>query len=211
MSLPSSAWKTVRWREGTRKPLRSRFAALRIRPDHRDYWSRQPRPEEWLLIEWPKQEAEPTKYWLSTLPANTNLRDLVRLATPLSRNKHERCNISIIARDDSMKMFRFLTSALYLIFLVCLCFVCFKNQIPGGFDRYIYESIARGKHQSVEGVLRIEGKLLHPWPGPAREWGERSARVGRGVGESGRGGAGASGVRGSESGRAGPGRGSVFS
>jgi SRSO17 transposase len=80
MSLPSSAWKTVRWRQGTRKPLRSRFAALRLRPAHRDYESSQPRPQEWLLIEWPKAEAEPTKYWLSTLPADTPLADLVRLA-----------------------------------------------------------------------------------------------------------------------------------
>jgi SRSO17 transposase len=40
----------------------------------------EPRPEEWLLIEWPSQEAEPTKYWLSTLPAEAKLRDLVRLA-----------------------------------------------------------------------------------------------------------------------------------
>jgi SRSO17 transposase len=80
MSLPSSAWKTVRWREGTRKPLRSRFAALRIRPAHRDYWCSEPRPEEWLLIEWPNQEAEPAKYWLSTLPQPSTLADLVRMA-----------------------------------------------------------------------------------------------------------------------------------
>jgi SRSO17 transposase len=80
MNLPSSAWKTVHWREGTRRPLRSRFAALRLRPAHRDSWSSEPRPQEWLLIEWPKQEAEPIKYWLSTLPASTNLSDLVRLA-----------------------------------------------------------------------------------------------------------------------------------
>ena len=39
-----------------------------------------PRPEEWLLIEWPRGEAEPTKYWLSTLPEPTPLADLVRLA-----------------------------------------------------------------------------------------------------------------------------------
>ena len=71
ISMPSSIWKTVRWREGTRKPLRSRFAALRIHPAHRDYWCSEPRPDEWLLIEWPSQEAEPSKYWLSTLPANT--------------------------------------------------------------------------------------------------------------------------------------------
>ena len=31
-------------------------------------------------MEWPKEESEPTKYWLSTLPASTPLPDLVRLA-----------------------------------------------------------------------------------------------------------------------------------
>jgi SRSO17 transposase len=80
LSLPASAWKNVVWREGTRKSLRSRFAALRIRTAHRDYWSSAPRPEEWLLIEWPREEIEPTKYWLSTLPVETKLSDLVRLA-----------------------------------------------------------------------------------------------------------------------------------
>jgi SRSO17 transposase len=79
-SLPASAWKTVAWRQGTKQSLRSRFAALRIRPAHRDYWRSEPHPEEWLLLEWPRGEAEPTKYWLSTLPADTKVRDLVRLA-----------------------------------------------------------------------------------------------------------------------------------
>lgn len=27
---------------------------------------------EWLLIEWPEGEAEPTKYWLSTLPEDSS-------------------------------------------------------------------------------------------------------------------------------------------
>ena len=80
ISLSSSAWKTVHWREGTRKLLRSRFVALRIRPAHQDYEGSEPRPEQWLLIEWPSHEAEPTKYWLSTLPVHTKLPDLVRLA-----------------------------------------------------------------------------------------------------------------------------------
>ena len=40
----------------------------------------QPRAEEWLLVEWPIQESEPTKYWLSTLVVQTKLRDLVALA-----------------------------------------------------------------------------------------------------------------------------------
>jgi SRSO17 transposase len=68
LALPLRMWKAVTWREGTRRALRSRFAALRVRPANRDYWRSEPRPEEWLLIEWPSQEAEPSKYWLSTLP-----------------------------------------------------------------------------------------------------------------------------------------------
>jgi hypothetical protein len=31
-------------------------------------------PEESLLIEWPKGEPEPTKYWLSTLPEDIAFR-----------------------------------------------------------------------------------------------------------------------------------------
>jgi SRSO17 transposase len=79
-SLPASAWKTITWRQGAKRSLRSRFAAVRVRPAHRDYWRGEPFPLEWLLIEWPKGEAEPTKYWLSTLSADTKLHDLVRLA-----------------------------------------------------------------------------------------------------------------------------------
>src|SRR5207249_6873529 len=37
-------------------------------------------PEEWLLLEWPKKESEPTKYWLSTLPEKTSLKSLVKIA-----------------------------------------------------------------------------------------------------------------------------------
>lgn len=80
LSLPASAWKTITWRQGTKQNLRSRFAAVRVRPAHRDYWRHEPHTEEWLLIEWPAGEAEPIKYWLSTLPANTKLADLARLA-----------------------------------------------------------------------------------------------------------------------------------
>ena len=79
-ALPETAWKTVRWREGTRHKLQSRFAAVRVRPAHRDHLRSEPYPEEWLLIEWPKGEAEPAKYWLSTLPPQTRLTTLVRLA-----------------------------------------------------------------------------------------------------------------------------------
>jgi SRSO17 transposase len=79
-SLPSSAFKELTWREGTERKRRSRFAAVRVRPAHRDYWKTEPHSEEWLLIEWPRGEEEPTKYWLSTLPATTRLKDLIKMA-----------------------------------------------------------------------------------------------------------------------------------
>jgi SRSO17 transposase len=80
MSLPPGAFREITWREGTERKLRSRFAAVRVRPAHRDYEKAEPRPEEWLLIEWPRSEAEPTKYWVSTLPPNTPLKALVKMA-----------------------------------------------------------------------------------------------------------------------------------
>jgi SRSO17 transposase len=51
--LPRKAWKTATWRQGTKQPLRSRFAALRVRSAHRGDWRSGPWPEQWLLIEWP--------------------------------------------------------------------------------------------------------------------------------------------------------------
>jgi hypothetical protein len=38
LSLPARAWKTATWRERSRRPLRSRFAVVRVRPAHRDPW-----------------------------------------------------------------------------------------------------------------------------------------------------------------------------
>jgi SRSO17 transposase len=77
LGLPRKAWRTVRWREGSAEWLSSRFARLRVRPAHRDNERTEMRPEEWLLIEWPGGEAEPTKYWLSTMAPETSFRDLV--------------------------------------------------------------------------------------------------------------------------------------
>jgi SRSO17 transposase len=77
--LSARAWKSVRWREGTRGTMQSRFARLRVRAAHRDSRAAAPRAPEWLLIEWPRGEAEPTKYWLSTVPESVSIEDLVRL------------------------------------------------------------------------------------------------------------------------------------
>jgi SRSO17 transposase len=78
--LPPRAWKTVRWREGTTGTLASRFAAVRVRPAHGEGRRPVPRPIEWLLVEWPAREPAPTKYWLSTVPEDVGLADLVALA-----------------------------------------------------------------------------------------------------------------------------------
>jgi SRSO17 transposase len=60
--------------------MRSRFAAIRVRVGHRDYRRKEPHPGQWLLIEWPTPEKEPTKYWLSDLPASITLHKLVAIA-----------------------------------------------------------------------------------------------------------------------------------
>jgi SRSO17 transposase len=79
LGLPTKAWRTIKWREGTNEWLSSRFARVRV-----SVASKHDRPgkpvKEWLLIEWPEDEDEPTKYWLSTLPKNILFHDLVDAA-----------------------------------------------------------------------------------------------------------------------------------
>jgi SRSO17 transposase len=78
LSLPKRAWRTVAWREGTNVKLRSRFARVRVRAAPLQGEARF--DEETLLIEWPKGEATPTKYWLTTVDPDMSLRRLVDLA-----------------------------------------------------------------------------------------------------------------------------------
>jgi SRSO17 transposase len=80
LNLPSTSFREITWREGTDRKLQSRFAAVRVRPAHRDYEKAEPHDEQWLLIEWPRGETEPTKYWISTLPSATTLKALVKMA-----------------------------------------------------------------------------------------------------------------------------------
>ena len=68
-------FRTVTWREGTNCVLRSRFARIRVLVDREDNIVRQP---EWLLIEWPEDEPNPTKFVLSNLPKTTACKRLVR-------------------------------------------------------------------------------------------------------------------------------------
>jgi SRSO17 transposase len=79
LGLPKQAWRTVTWREGSAGPLSSRFARVRVRVGYNKLIPEKLSPE-WLLIEWPEGEVQPTKYWLSTLPQNVSFTQLVDLA-----------------------------------------------------------------------------------------------------------------------------------
>jgi SRSO17 transposase len=92
MSLPKKAWKKITWREGSADSLSSRFARIRVCAAPQDDKLAPSRPDEWLLIEWPKGEAEPTKYWLSTLAEVTSferLVDLTKLRWRIERDYQE--------------------------------------------------------------------------------------------------------------------------
>ena len=79
------------WRQGAKGKLTGDFIALRVRPA-----GRKPRfhddgtlPKAWLIAQWPPEEDEPVKYWLSNLPADTPLGDLVRLGKIRWRIEHD--------------------------------------------------------------------------------------------------------------------------
>ena len=102
-SLPTSAWQTIDWREGTKGTMQVQAVALRVHwatgsSLHSTSHSRvHTGPEGWLLAERPVPEAvtddsQPTpvepqekeeeqiKYWFSVLPEDASLQRLVLLA-----------------------------------------------------------------------------------------------------------------------------------
>jgi SRSO17 transposase len=90
----AQAAQTVTWREGTRGKMTSRFLTLRVRPAniklrHKAHKNGAQLPVCWLICEWPTDKNEPTKYWLSNLPADTELTDLVHLAKLRWRIEHD--------------------------------------------------------------------------------------------------------------------------
>ena len=88
------AARGVTWRAGSRGRMHSRFLALRVRPANRElraaaHANDTELPARWLLVEWPSGAPEPTDYWLSSLPADTDLKTLVRLAKLRWRIEHD--------------------------------------------------------------------------------------------------------------------------
>ncbi len=90
--------RPVTWRQGTRiskdnpdAAMTSWFLAIRVRPAGRPIPREADRslPACWLLAEWPPEAEEPAGYWLSTLPGDTPLGELVRLAKIRWRVEHD--------------------------------------------------------------------------------------------------------------------------
>ncbi len=79
-ALPAEAFQTIGWREGSNQALSGRFAAVRVRHAGGNSGKARLRPEQWLLIEWPADDADPLKYYLSTLPEEIAINDLVAQA-----------------------------------------------------------------------------------------------------------------------------------
>ena len=74
------SFRKVTWRAGTKGPMQSYFFACRVRTAHGHSKGNAPGPEQWALWEWPEGKVAPTKFWLSSLPKTTSLKQLVRLA-----------------------------------------------------------------------------------------------------------------------------------
>src|SRR5215475_6817369 len=72
-------FRSTMWRDGTRGPLWSRFARMRVVVEHDDGWDPSVREDLWLLIEWPDNEKDPVHYTLSSLPRTTSKKQLVRI------------------------------------------------------------------------------------------------------------------------------------
>jgi SRSO17 transposase len=96
LALQAGSEQAVRvtWRQGSRGPMSSRFIALRVRPANiqlrRAAANTQTQlPMRWLLAEWPADAPAPTDYWLSSLPEDTRLDELVRLGKLRWRIEHD--------------------------------------------------------------------------------------------------------------------------
>ena len=77
---PRLTHRRVTWRDGSRGAQASRFAAVRMRTAHEHRQGAGPGPEEWFLSEWPPGASRPTKFYFASMPRQTSLRTLVRLA-----------------------------------------------------------------------------------------------------------------------------------
>jgi SRSO17 transposase len=73
--------RTVDFRDGPDgEPVSSWFVFVRVKAAHKHEATPWPPREEWLIAEWPLGKPEPTDYWISNLPPDTQPERLARLA-----------------------------------------------------------------------------------------------------------------------------------
>jgi SRSO17 transposase len=98
MTAGQDTLREVTWRHGTKTSpanpaaaMTSRFITVRVRPANRTITraAAGTLPALWLIAEWPTGAKEPSDYWLSTLPADTSITELVRLAKIRWRIEHD--------------------------------------------------------------------------------------------------------------------------
>jgi len=75
----SKAFRSIRWREGTKKAMRSRFCFARVKTLHADGFALADREPLWLVAEWPEGEPKPCKFILTTLPRRMSKKEIVRI------------------------------------------------------------------------------------------------------------------------------------
>ncbi len=91
----------VTWRQGSKGTMTSRFAVLVVRPagkqslaaaqaagGGRNRWDGV-LPASTVLVEWPDRQDAPTGFWISNLPPDTPVADLVRWAKMRWRIEHD--------------------------------------------------------------------------------------------------------------------------
>jgi len=81
--IGADAYRDICWRQGSKRQLSSRFAAIRVKLTNvklRSAYADRELPVRWLLAEWPSGTQAPTDFWISDLPEDTALEALVRLA-----------------------------------------------------------------------------------------------------------------------------------
>jgi len=77
-TIPRRHRRTVRWREGSKTTLRGRFSFCRVKTTHDDGVPIDERSPLWLVIEWPLDDEDKTKFYLTTLPRSMSHKQIVR-------------------------------------------------------------------------------------------------------------------------------------
>jgi SRSO17 transposase len=91
-ALPDRSWRQLTWRMGTKGPRKGKFVALRVRVGDGAMDSRGrhlPGDEAWLVAE--QKSSGEIKYYLSNLPTDTSLLQLVRVRGIVRRHTWRKC------------------------------------------------------------------------------------------------------------------------